>query len=772
MNTKSLNNSFRVVLLGFLIASLISCSPTKYIPDNSYLLSNINIQFDENKNLNKKDIKPYIKQRPNKRVLGFRFHIRMYSLSNPNKHKGIHNWLRKIGEEPIVYDKNKTRESTQSIKKYLENKGYYFADVSDSVIYKTKNAKVVYSITPNRPYTIGSFAYLIEDSLIQKFVFQDSTKCLINTGQIFDKEKLQEERVRIETMLKNRGYFNFSKEYIVYEAKLKPESYSVAVTQNIKPAYTKTGGYISSGLHQRYRIDSVFIYPDYISPFAMETTDSVFYGFLDTMNFGSTLFYYRSKPSIKPQTLLQFNYILPGEIYRLKNVNKTYRQIINLGVFRLININFETNPQAISDSLGFYPLHAYMELSSRKKQSYQFEIVGTNTEGDMGARGNLSYSNLNLLKGAEVFRLTFTGAIEAVTRYEEAGTLKEFGIQSRLDFPKFLIPFASRSLVKRFNPKTSIQAGYNFQDRPKFTRTIANVSFGYVWKSGKFFAHSLYPAELNYVRVFNIDSTFASGLITNRYSFEDHMISDSRYTLEFSNQDLGTLKDFMFVRFSMESSGNMLNAYSQTAELDTLTIFNVPYFQYVKSDLDVRYYNVINRINSVVFRFYAGVGYPFGNSSVLPFEKKYFAGGPNSVRGWSTRELGPGSFQDTSSIINFSNTMADIKIDLNLEYRFKLFWKLEGALFLDIGNIWDVREIEGREDAFFKWDSFYKQLAVGTGIGTRFDFSFFLIRLDFGMKLRDPIPFNNNHHWIPGNRSYNLRVGEDIAVHFGISYPF
>ncbi|HJX70799.1 MAG TPA: BamA/TamA family outer membrane protein, partial [Bacteroidales bacterium] len=403
--------------------------------------------------------------------------------------------------------------------------------------------------------------------------------------------------------------------------------------------------------------------------------------------------------------------------------------------------------------------------------SYQHEIVGTNSYGDLGVRYNLSYQNVNLFRGAETFNLKFTGAFEAL-RYTSITDLSrtiELGTETRFEIPKFFLPFRMTEFVKQYSPRTVLALALNHRIEKQYVRTFANASFGYTWRGNKFLRHSLFPFELNFVQVDEerskdfleiVDSTFLE------YSFTDHLVGVSRYTAEFNTQEIGKIKDFVFIRLNFELAGNTfysINKWTDSRVVEgSYRLFDVRFSQYTRADLEFKYFRIYNSRNTLVYRCFAGVGYPYGNSNSMPFEKKYFVGGPNSIRAWNAYSLGPGSKE------KYENT-GDIKLELNLEYRFKLFWKLEGALFMDAGNIWDIYYQESRANAYFEWNRFYRDFAIGTGFGTRFDFSIFLLRIDIAMKMRDPL-LAAGERLIITSRKLNLK--DDFTIQFGIGYPF
>ena len=754
-----------LLLLGF----LISCSPARYVPESSYLL-NKNKIIVKPKKIDRSQLEDYLQQKPNKRILGLRLNLFYYNLSNLNKKRWPHNWLRKIGEEPVVYDPYLTERTIEQFKMYLENKGYYEAKVSDTVRFENRNARITYQINPGTPLRIRKIYYLFEDTGIVSLILNDTANSLINKGMLFDKEKLQNERIRIETLMKQNGYYKFSKEYIYFNAELIPGKHLVDLTLGIKE-YVEGERDRRSMVrhHKKYKIDEVRFYPEYNA--YEELTGHFSNDDQDTLVYENTRFIFGSKLNIKPQVIYNHNYILPEKTYNIDDYNKTYRTLSSLGLFKFINVNYNEPVEGMKDSAGLYPLNCQIELTQKNIQSFQHEIVGTNSYGDLGVRYNLLYQNLNLFRGAETFNLKFTGAFEALrySRITDLSRTFELGTETRIEIPKFFLPFSLRQFVKKYNPNTVLALAVNHRIETQYVRTYANASFGYTWRGNQFLKHSLFPFELNFVQVDeersrdfleSIDSTFL------KYSFTDHLVGVSRYSVEYNTQEIGKIRDFVFIKLNFELAGNslyLINKWTNSRKVDgTYQLFDVPFSQYTRTDLEFKYSRIINARNTLVYRIFSGVGVPYGNSTSLPFEKKYFVGGPNSIRAWNAYSLGPNSNE------KYENT-GDIKIELNMEYRFKLIWKLEGALFMDAGNIWDIYQQEGRANAYFKWNRFLNDFAIGTGFGTRFDFSIFLLRIDFAMKTRDPLA-PKGEKLIPFNRKLNLT--DDFTLQFGIGYPF
>ncbi|HEX2394061.1 MAG TPA: POTRA domain-containing protein, partial [Bacteroidales bacterium] len=494
------SHSNRPAIQGILVVIILvsfSCSPAKRLTEGQYLLGRNHIEASE-KPLSESELKSYILQRPNKRLFGARFYLFLYNLANPEKQKWPHGWLRKIGEEPVIYDSTLTKGSTQQLSQFLENKGFYKAEVSDSVYYKKKDAIVTYGIDFNEPYRVKSIRRTFEDTSLASKVLADSSASLLKLNMRFDKDRLQEERTRIETLLKEQGYFNFSKEYIFYDALTDPDDNSVELTMHIKEYSESTPDPFSKvRVHPIYRIRNIFVYPNFTDADYSPDTKP------DTVFFRNIYFLSNSKPNFKPNAIASRNYLIPGELYRLSNVNRTYRNVSSLNIVRFTNISFREIDSIPAFGHEKY-LDARIEITQKKLQSFQAEIAGTNSSGDLGVRGNLLYSNFNLFRGAEVFNMRITGAIESLKNQTDGKykSMKEIGAESSIIFPKFFVPIPLEGFVKKFAPKTSILVSFNYQSRPDFTRSIANSSFSYRWSGNNYLTHSVVPLEFSYVNIY------------------------------------------------------------------------------------------------------------------------------------------------------------------------------------------------------------------------------------------------------------------------------
>lgn len=766
---------FSFYALVLLAVGMFSCRPARHLSEDSYLLNRYRIE-SPSKDIDKDELRNYVEQKPNKRILGIRFHLWLYNISNPEKDNWMHNWLQDIGEEPVVYDPFVSSRSASQIEHYLRNKGYYNAEVGDTVRLRRKRARVTYIIEPNEPYLISSLSYIFEDPGLKDIVLEDTVNSLIKSGDIFDVDVLHNERSRLETHIRNKGYYNFSREHVFFNADTTLSNMSVDLTLGISRYRERLGeGGFELRPHQKYIIGNVNILPFYNPRQAIDRQEE-YYRNMDTLVFRDMYYLYKDEMSVSHRVLAQKNFLLPGEIYSQENVDLTYRHLFALRQYRLVNIRFDESNENINAESDFKQLDAWLLLTPFNLQSYTVELEGTNSSGDFGFGGNLMYQNRNILGGAEILDLKVKGSVETLNEYYSRSykNTYEYGAEARLQIPRFMLPIRSISFVRRYNPRTNMTLAYNYQTRPDYTRTIANAGFGYSWRGSEYTTHIINPVELNLVRLPFSTPLFDSTIhfYNLEASFRDHLVSETNYSFIFNNQDIRQARDFVYFRFNGEIAGNTLAAINHYAERPKKNgyyqVLGTEFAQYFKTDIDLRYYKMLYGGNSLVYRIFAGAGLPYGNSRALPFEKKYFSGGANSIRAWQVRSLGPGSFYEPYDR-SFPNRTADIKLEANLEYRFKMFWLIEGALFLDAGNIWAIDGNDKRDGALFRFNRFYNDIAVGTGLGLRFDFSFFIFRVDMGLKLRDPAE-PADRRWIPLNRRFNF--DNDAAFNIGIGYPF
>ncbi|MCG8696617.1 MAG: BamA/TamA family outer membrane protein, partial [Bacteroidales bacterium] len=564
----------------------------------------------------------------------------------------------------------------------------------------------------------------------------------------------------------------FKKEYnyVQFEATRQEESFLLDLKIIIKQSLT---GYIDPyskiRRHQKYVIDSVKVFTNFSTTSEDSTTSHAVVK--DDISF-----IYQDKEFIKANTLKNFNTCYPNSLYDIQEIELTTNKLSSLGLFKMVNITPIEKVPKRNEVSEFGHLNYQIELVPRKRQNFQTELIGTISSNDPGAGATFSYSNYNLLRGAERLTLKLSGVIERVKRLatqdQQQDFKREFKVETKIEIPKFFIPLRASEFTRKYNPKTTINLSYNYQDRIEYLGTLFNASFGYYWKGNKFTKHSVIPLDVNYINIKIRKNEFYDDIKGTplENSFTSHSILGLRYSFEYSTQVIEKLDNYFYFKYNFESAGFLLDLAKKNVGFlgPDSTLFDVTYSNFVKSDIELRKYYKQARDNWLVFRFFAGVGIPYGNNAIsLPYEKMYFSGGPYGIRAWETRTLGPGS--DTTVFGGYANNMGDIKLEANVEYRFDLFWKFEGAIFLDAGNIWLIKEDISRPKAVFKWDKFHTEFALGTGFGLRLDLSFLLARFDIGYKLRDPALNDDTGRWTFNQYYDPFKLW---SFQLGIGYPF
>lgn len=751
---------------------LISCNASKYVPSDEHLLSGYKIDAQDGE-FDQKALDDYIKQQANKRVLYWKFYLSLYNLSSPDKDNGFHNWLRRIGEPPAVYDEDLKDKSTEQLKLYMNNKGFYHSVVTDSTISKKRKTRVIYRVTPNEPYRIRDITYFFHDGDISSMILADTGSTRVRTGELFDVDMLMGEMVRIETVLRDSGYYLFHRDFVYFEVDSALRSNQVDITLGVRnyPSQDDYGNVVHVD-HPVYRIRNVYMETDHDvmasrreAETAAQQKDTLVY---DTIHVIS-----KGKPNIRPGMVTQKNYIIPGELFDASDMKRTYRNLSSLSASRMVDIRFR--------EVGGEPtmLDCDIRITPATLQSYTIKLEGTNSGGNIGAAANIGYRHRNLFGGSEQFDISFTGALETLKETSDTvisqglNLMQEFGVEARLRIPQFLLPFKSDRFIRKFNPTTNIRLSYHYQKRPDYIRTLANASFGYDWRGSEKVVHRVFPFEASLILTPYKSQDFQDWLDGKYlfYSYEPHLIIDSRYSVSWSNKKVLKNQSFQDLRLNIETAGNMLyggyKLFAPDPGEEKYQLLGVDFAQYMKADIDFRSYTFLYEDVSLVLRGFAGIGFAYLNSNAMPFEKQYFSGGANSIRAWQVKGLGPGSYQDPDKSA-YPNQTGDVRLEANMEYRFKLFWKLEAALFFDMGNIWSLSKEDDRAGAGFEFNRFYKELAVGTGVGTRAVFSFFIFRFDLGIPLRSPYAIEGAN-WLLGNSGIS---GSDLTYNLAIGYPF
>lgn len=784
----------RLLYIAVVIAALsllTGCSSTKYVPDNQYLLDKVVITSDD-KDFKEADLRDYLHQRPNFKAFGLiKWQLYLYNWSGKNDKSWVNKQLRRMGEAPVVLDTMLVEQSADELERFLVNKGYIHADVTTRIdTLRHKKAVVTYMLHPNTPYRIRNYQTAISDPVIDSIahippkkrnwlsnMFKPSNEdyvSLVKEGNPFDRDLLDLERSRVTKLVRREGYYAFNKDHLAYMADSAFNQNAVDLEMYLKPyRRLKEDGSVKEEAHRPYYINKVTVVADY-DPLKSELENSM--SLRDTMKAGDIYVVYANRRFIRPSALARSVYLAPGKQYDESNVEQTYSSFARLRALKNINIRFREFEE--NDSLK---LDCSILAAPTKLQGFGVELEGTHSAGDLGFASSVNYQHRNLFRRSETFSFKVRGAYEALGSSKSSidGNYWEFGAETGLMFPRFVFPFVSESFKRRMKATTEFKIGYSFQTRPEYQRTILSGGWSYIWQDrlNTQSRHVFKLVDIDYVHLPKIDKAFADSLpeSTRQYNFTDQFVLGIGYTYTFNNYvPQNKNRNTHSLRVSVEMAGNLLYGFSKVLgahknDKGFYSLFGIPYAQFTKVDVDFSKNIALDAKNRVAYRIGVGVGYPYGNMTKLPFERSYFSGGANSVRGWSVRSLGPGSM-GLEYARSFADQVGDIRLDMNLEYRTKLFWKFEMAAYVDAGNIWTFHEDASHPKANFDFSRFYKEIAFSYGLGLRADFNFFVLRFDTGMKAYDPQQ-RGGKKWAIKNPNFNSRTG-NFAWHFAVGYPF
>ncbi|MCC8143594.1 MAG: BamA/TamA family outer membrane protein [Tannerellaceae bacterium] len=781
----------RFIYFIFTLLLLAACNSTKYVGEGEYLLARVRIESDEN-NYKDNDLKSYIRQQPNFKVFGLaKWQLFVYNWSGPDENKWVNKQLRRMGEAPVILDTMLVEQSTQELERFFINKGYINAEVTATIdTVSRKKAVVTYQVVANEPYRIRNYSMNIDDPRIDRIAhFQPQPRSrffstfrtnpeefapLVKEGTLFDRDILDQERQRLTSILRRRGYYAFNKDYFAYYADSAFRQNIVDLEMYLRPyRYINPAGVVTDTIHPRYYIKDVTIITDH-DPLAIGT-DPEHISPADTLKYGAThILYGVNGRSIRPGVLLRSNYILPGRLFNERNVEQTYSAFSTLRALRNVNIRFTEVME--NDTMK---LHTTIYTAPAKTQGFGVDVEGTNSAGDFGFASSLNYQHRNLFKGSELFSARVRGAYEALTNKNNDGTRSnywEFGAETTLNFPSFLFPFVTNDFRRSVRTSTELRLSYNYQTRPDYKRALLSGGLNYIWRDrlNASARHVFKLMDIDYVYIPYLNPVFEDRLsnFIKLYNFTEQFVLGTGYSYSFTNYSpFGQLRNTHSFRLSYEMAGNLLYGISKLSKAEKneqglYEFLGANYAQFVKMDVDFSKNYVVDFRNRIAFHVGVGVGYPYGNSKLLPFERSYFSGGANSVRGWSVRSLGPGSMPVTDST-TYADQIGDIRLDLSVEYRTKLFWKFELAAYIDGGNIWTMHKNADRPDGNFDFFRFYREIAFSYGLGLRLDFDFFLIRLDSGLKAYNP--------QAPKSERWPLlhpNLKDNFALHFAVGYPF
>ena len=762
-----------------LMAILPSCSSTKHVPEGRLLLDKVKININDPKDgVESSQLANYLRQNVNHRVLGgLKLQLAFYNLSGKDSTNWFNRWIQRVGTPPVIYDSTLTVASAEQLHTALSNRGFMNNVVNYQVNADSakRKARVDYDITLGEPYFIRSIDYDIPDEELREIILEDSARFNIRTGDLLDFNRLDEWRQSITENLRNRGYYAFNKEYITFMADTAAGSKAVDLTLNTRDPYRNDHmPYYTE--HEPFYVRNVIYVTNY-DPVAMHDG---FWG-IDTVTVSGGVKVIEDETRyLRPAVLAECNHIEPGELYNAEAVTRTYRALGRLGIIKQINIDI----RPLGEVDGVLMVDAFVLLQPDKSQTVSVSLEGTNSEGDLGFGVGVDYEHRNIFKGAEVFSAKAKVSYESISGNISGlinDNYSEYFTEMGLTFPKFMFPLLKQSFKRKIQASTAFTVNFDYQARPEYTRVIAGGAWRYQWtERSRRLAHTLTLFDLSVISVPKFNKQFFDR-ITNPlllYSYQDHLIMRMGYNFYRTNKaEMNVLqmgrfqRDVFTIRANAETAGNLLYGLSrlsgQKADKDgNYKALGIRYSQYIKADADYAFTHYFDRRQSIAFHVGAGIAIPYGNSDVLPFEKRFYSGGANSVRGWGVRTLGPGSYNSNNNLSNFIFQCGDIRFDVNLEYRAKLFWVVELGLFLDAGNIWTIKDYESQPGGVFKFNKFYEQIAAAYGAGIRLDFKYFLVRVDMGMKAHNPAM--GQEKWPLTHPNFK----RDSEFHFSVGYPF
>ena len=767
-----MNTKLKYCLTLWCFLSLTACHITRVVPDGEQLLVKNRIDRGDVHGVDLSDEGKNLKQKPNRKLLGFiKFHLWAYQygkkgLGIRKKQRALRRLAEKVGEPPVLIDSNKIKISAQKLSDFYFGKGYFnnkvWFTVKPKLGYK-KRAKVIYHADLNNPYQIQKLKYLTSSKIMEGILRSNSAQQRLNIGQRIDFQNIEYERNRITELFRNRGFYTFNSSHIDFEIDTSLVENQASVVLNIRNLNEKYA-------HTQHKIERILVKIDDASQ-----QDTILYQGIQFLE-GS---YY-----INPSTLSKNIIFRVGELYQAEQVQKTYANLLSMDLFEFVTIRF--NPSS-EDSTSL--LTAEIILQTAPKHDFTWEpqaiytdrsdVVQSTSDQNFGIANNFRINNRNVFGSGESFSLSSLTAFETQIRKDNNGNLNGFrqSVNAELKIPS-LVYFERKKISQTFTKKnTRINLSFLHDRNVSFTRNVIPFNFTYAFSKNRFsfgitpLRISVNQAIINPDFLSTLDNSgqfYTSQLLTN------NIIAGPKATIHWNNKTSKSRSYWQIKSNALELSGNLTSLYFDLFTNETgknREIFGVKYSQYARSDVDLSYTFIWDENNSLAYRFNTGVGLPYGNTEFLPFERRFFVGGGNSLRAWRPRTIGPGGYRDSSNAISIEKT-GEVLLQASTEYRFDIIDKLiDGAIFFDAGNIWNFTKDENFPDGEFRFNRFYKELALNSGVGIRFDFSYVVFRVDWGISLHDP-SLVDDERWIIKYFSRNRWVFDHSAVNFAIGFPF
>jgi outer membrane protein insertion porin family len=771
---KLFNSLYYYLLAGCIISAVSSCSNLRYLPKGEVLYTGAQIKVEDRRNdvktpnSKKKDIRSGLaamaRPKPNRKLLGMRIRLYAYNIAgNPKKETSLRGRLKyRFGEPPVLLSDVNLDKNVQIQESYLQNKGYFKAHVRGDTTIRGKKATATYRVRPQQQYVINEVAFQMDSAVLGKTILETVPKTLLKKGAPFDLDIITLERQRIDAHLKENGFYFFNPDNLIIKVDSTIGNATVNLYVQVKPA-------IPEEAREVYRIRDVYIFTNFSLNAA--TSDTL----KKDAEYHSGFYLVDKRKYFKPKLFEKTMQFQPGDIYSRKDHNETLSRLINLNLFKFTKNRFE-----VADNADSAQLDAYYYLTRLPRKSMRVEInANTKSNNLTGTELSVSWRNRNTFRAGELLSIRAYGGAEI----QYSGQLRGYntyrtGIEATMSIPRFVIPFFDLNTKGSFVPKTNIMLGYDILNKRKlYTMNSFKAQFGYVWKENIRKEHELNPISITYVQPILVTPEYSDS--ANKYptlkkAIERQFILGSNYTYTVTNVLSNVPANGFYFRGGIDLSGNIagLVTSANARKLDTVKIFNAPFSQYVKLEGDYRLYRKISPKSVWVNRINIGVGIPYGNSGELPFIKQFFSGGNNSVRAFRSRSLGPGSYVDTAITTFLPDQSGDIKLELNTEFRFNIVAFINGAVFVDAGNIWLFNDNKLKPGAKFT-NKFFEEIAVGAGVGLRFDFNLLVLRLDLATPLRKPWLVGPNR-WVIKDIDFSNPPWrrKNLVLNIAIGYPF
>lgn len=758
------------VSLSIIILFLWGCSSTKNVPEGQYLLNGYTIKSDT-KQIDVTYLDDYVRQQPTSPL-----RLAIYNIAGQDTSKWYNRAIRKLGQAPVIYSPRLTNITAKQLALQVGNDGYLHADVDTILEPKGKKMNITYNIKNNGVYTIHDYQYTIHNKTISKSLAPARKYTSIQPGVIFNQYNVESSREHLTSYLRNIGYYDFSKDYLYFRVDSALNSHQVNLYLTLNPAK-------DSIAFKRFKVNNITVLSGY-DP-AIRQNKNIFKNPDTTEYKGLTIVHGKNK-FLRNSTIYRNTFLKPDKFYAERDYTKTITALNNISAVKNTTVTYTTTSNP-NDSIQ--QLDALVTIVPGNTNFFETEIQGTNSAGDLGIAPSITFQQLNLFNGGEIFKVKLRGAYEFVSNSNKNKNVSsqnyyEYGIETSLSFPQLLFPWLKHSWREMQNTNTIVSFSVNNQNREEYKRQFFNAALIYKWMSnGDKFSNTLSLWDINYIRMPWVSDDFKKNYLENKdnpmlaESYKNQLISSTKYGLIYTNSNSNDYlkkdpRNKVIVRANFELSGLLPSLATRfyDAKKDSTgqkEVMGIAYAEYIKGDVSYAQIHKIDRLSSLAFRFGVGVANPFGNSTVLPFEARFFGGGANGVRGWSTRDLGPGSYKPNDSTAHdFVNQVGDIKLEMSVEYRHKISDYIELAGFVDAGNIWTIKNYKSQPGGLFKFSTFYKEIALAYGPGIRFDLGFMLLRLDLGIQAYSPEE-DEGRRWVIFKPAFRR-----MAWHFGIGYPF